>query len=141
MNKKELKEMLRPIVLECVQESMREIILESGLLSAVIKEVMVATQPTILERKQPVIKAPLRQPIVSEGLKLAQREKNELIEEMRRESEKMSLKVGGVDVFAGIKPAPAEVINEGVGSPLAGTDPGDPGVDISRLFGNRKFKP
>ena len=54
-------------------------------------------------------------------------------------SKNLSMKVGGVDVFKGTTPAPATV-QESVGNPLGGVSPNDPGVDISRLFGGKKFK-
>ena len=53
-------------------------------------------------------------------------------------SKTLSMKVGGVDVFKGTTPAPATV-QESVGNPLGGVAPNDPGVDISKLFGRKKF--
>ena len=50
----------------------------------------------------------------------------------------ISMKVGGVDVFKDTKPAPATV-QESVANPLGGVSPNDPGVDISKLFGRKKF--
>jgi len=50
----------------------------------------------------------------------------------------MSFKVGGVDVFKDTKPAPASV-QESIANPLCGVSPNDPGVDISKIFGRKKF--
>ena len=145
MKKSELKELIKPIVQECVKESVEEILLESGLLSAVIKEVMKGALPMLTEAKQA---APIQQ-------KQQQRsqQNNELFEQMKRDREEMaaefkkqnsevsktlSMKVGGVDVFKGTTPAPATV-QESVANPLGGVAPNDPGVDISKLFGRKKF--
>jgi hypothetical protein len=48
------------------------------------------------------------------------------------------MKVGNVDVFKNTTPAPASV-QESVANPLGGVAPNDPGVDISKLFGRKKF--
>lgn len=55
MKKSELKEMIKPIVAECVKESVQEILLGSGLLANVISEVVkgLETKQVITEVKQP----------------------------------------------------------------------------------------
>jgi hypothetical protein len=78
---------------------------------------------------------------------------NELLEQLKREREEVtnefkkqnsevnktiSMKVGGVDVFKNTTPAPASV-QESIANPLGGVSPNDPGVDISKLFGRKKF--
>ena len=145
MKKTELKELIKPIVQECVKESVEEILLESGLLSAVIKEVMKGALPMLTETKQT---APVQQ-----QKQQPRQQNNELLEQMKRDREEMasefrkqnsevsktlSMKVGGVDVFKGTTPAPATV-QESVANPLGGVAPNDPGVDISKLFGRKKF--
>ena len=42
---------------------------------------------------------------------------------------------GGVNVFEGTTPAPSPSNNNH--GPLSGTDPRDPGVDISKIFNNK----
>ena len=144
MKKSELKELIKPIVQECVKESVEEILLESGLLSAVIKEVMKGALPILTETKSAPIQQQKQQP---------RQQNNELLEQMKRDREEMaaefkkqnsevnkslSMKVGNVDVFKGTTPAPATV-QESIANPLGGVAPNDPGVDISKLFGRKKF--
>ena len=146
MKKSELKEIIKPIVEECVQESVREILLDSGLLSSVINEVVKGTLPLILENAgakqtaQPVSKK--TNPIKNELVEQLRREKEESIQEFKQQANSVennfSFKVGGVDVFKGTKPAP-ESIKESIANPLGGVSPNDPGVDISKLFGGKKF--
>ena len=48
MNKKELKQLIKPLVKECISE----VLLQEGFLSTIISEVMVGTQAAVL-REQP----------------------------------------------------------------------------------------
>ena len=135
MKKSELKELIKPIVKECVEESVREVLLESGLLSAVISEVLKGTGTVIREtvtenKKQPQFSE-------SEAVLAAKAERQAMLQEMKQKS--LSMKVGGVDVFRGTKPAQVEPVSAGPGDPLGGVSPSDPGIDISRLFGGKKF--
>lgn len=146
MKKSELKELIKPIVKECVQESIQETLLESGLLAAVIKEVMKGALPVLTEAKsQPIVQQQTKQtraPQNSELLEQLKRDREEMASEFKKQnsevSKTMSMKVGGVDVFKDTKPAPASV-QESVANPLGGVSPNDPGVDISKLFGRKKF--
>jgi hypothetical protein len=147
MKKSELKELIKPIVKECVQESVEEMLLESGLLSAVIKEVMKGALPLLAEtaNKQAPIqqqtkqhKAPQNNPILEQ----ARREREEVANDFKKQNSEvtkmMSMKIGGVDVFKDTKPAPS-TLEESIANPLGGVSPNDPGVDISKLFGRKKF--
>jgi hypothetical protein len=146
MKKSELKELIKPIVKECVQESVEEILLESGLLSAVIKEVMKGALPILTEtRTQPVIQQVSKQQKPSQNSELLEqlkREREEAASEFRKQNSEvnksLSMKVGGVDVFKDTKPAPA-TIEESIANPLGGIAPNDPGVDITKLLGRKKF--
>ena len=145
MKKSELKELIKPIVKECVQESVEEILLESGLLSAVIKEVMKGALPVLTEARAAPVQQPAKQQKPSQNNQLLEqlkRDREEMAAEFKKQnsevSKTMSLKVGGVDVFKGTTPAPANV-QESVANPLGGVSPNDPGVDISKLFGRKKF--
>jgi hypothetical protein len=146
MKKSELKEIIKPIVQECVRESVQEILLEGGLLSSVIKEVMKGAFPVLTEatRTQTVSASqPTKNPQMNnELMEQIKRERQEMANEFRKQNEQvsknLSMKVGGVDVFRGTSPAPA-TIQETVANPLGGVSPNDPGVDISRLFGGKKF--
>jgi hypothetical protein len=145
MKKSELKEIIKPIVQECVRESVEEILLESGLLSNVIKEVMKGALPILAENNKTSPVAIAQQPKPKQNNELMEqikRERQEMTSDFRKQNEQvsksLSMKVGGVDVFRGTTPAPATV-QESVANPLGGVSPNDPGVDIGRLFGGKKF--
>jgi HSP90 family molecular chaperone len=144
MKKSELKELIKPIVQECVKESVEEILLESGLLSAVIKEVMKGALPILTEAKSAPIQQQKQQPRQqnNELLEQMKRDREEIASEFRKQNSEvnksLSMKVGNVDVFKGTTPAPASV-QESIANPLGGVAPNDPGVDISKLFGRKKF--
>lgn len=145
MKKNELKELIKPIVQECVKESVEEILLESGLLSAVIKEVMKGALPVLTESRTASAQQQLKQQKPTQNNELLEqlkRDREETTSEFRKQnsevSKTMSMKIGGVDVFKDTKPAPATV-QESIANPLGGVSPNDPGVDISQLFGRKKF--
>lgn len=145
MKKSELKEIIKPIVQECVRESVEEILLESGLLSNVIKEVMKGALPILAENNKTSPVAMVQQSKPKQNNELMEqikRERQEMTSDFRKQNEQvsksLSMKVGGVDVFRGTTPAPATV-QESVANPLGGVSPNDPGVDIGRLFGGKKF--
>ncbi len=130
MKKSELREIIKPMVEECLQESMQKVLLESGLLSAVISEVVAGlnTAAPIVEQKQSA-KAENKEPA-----------KKEINTQKINETRKRMLDAigkdaySGVNVFEGTKPAmPESAPNAG---PLKDTDPSDPGVDISEIFNN-----
>lgn len=146
MKKSELKQLIKPIVKECVEESVQEILLESGLLSAVIKEVMKGALPVLTESiNQPPVKQQIKQQEsirFNQLLRDLEQDKQDRINEIKKENQEinksLSMTVGGIDVFKNTKPAPA-TIQESAGSPLSGVEPNDPGVDISKIFGRKKF--
>jgi len=128
MKKSELREIIKPMVEECLQESMQKVLLESGLLSAVISEVVAGLNISapLVEQKQKV-KVENNEPA-----------KKELNTQKINETRKRMLDVvgkgsyGGVNVFEGTQPAmPESSPNAGA---LKDTDPNDPGVDISEIF-------
>jgi hypothetical protein len=145
MKKSELKELIKPIVQECVKESVEEILLESGLLSAVIKEVMKGALPVLTESRTAPAQQQLKQQKPTQNNELLEqlkREREEVANEFKKQNSEVnktiSMKVGGVDVFKNTTPAPASV-QESIANPLGGVSPNDPGVDISKLFGRKKF--
>ena len=127
MNKNELKKILKPLIKECI----KEVIFEDGTLSTIISEVAVGLggqsqpKPKIVENKP--------DPKIME-----QRRKKDL--ERRR---KILNAVGkdaynGVDLFEGTSPmdkGPTPGSKQAPG-PLSGTDPSDPGVDLSNFMGS-----
>ena len=132
MKKSQLKEIIKPIVKECVNE----ILLTEGLLSTIIAEVSlgVTRGERILEVSREDIAAPTPQ---------RDQEHKKTQEKRLKEARKRMLDSIGVDayngvnVFEGTTPLKsAGVPNEGPSSnPLSEMDPKDPGVDINRIFG------
>ena len=130
MKKTELKKVLKPLIKECI----KEVIFEDGVLSGIIAEVVtgVAISTPTLNAAPPKIQE------AQEDKRMAQAEaaRNSKMKETRK---KMLEAIGqsaynGVDLFEGTKPM-ASTSGPEHGA-LAGTDPGDPGVDISSLMGN-----
>ena len=128
MKKSELRQILKPLVKECVKEA----IFEEGVLSNIISEVVqgLGAQP-IVEQSQPVVQSVEQQ---------HNRQQEHIARQKLQETRKRMLEVigsdsyNGVDVFAGTAPGAAAADNK-QGDPLTGIDPGDSGVDISKLFG------
>jgi hypothetical protein len=147
MKKNELKELINPIVKECVNENIQTILLESGLLSQVISEVVKGLKPTLTENRVETKIAPKQ---IDESF---EREENHMREIMKRSKERKvsatnirensellssRLAFKGVNIFEGIKDTiPEEPVSAGPGSAMSGIAPDDPGVDISGLFDQR----
>lgn len=142
MKKSDLKELIKPIVKECMQEAL----LESGLVSKTVSEVLKGVMPILLESKKQQVMEPTRAPaqVVQENAdsngkfsmqssisKLRNQQKRNLNEIGSGAYSNLNFNVGGVNVFEGTKPVPAESAARGPGDPLADTDPNDPGVDLS----------
>jgi hypothetical protein len=148
MKRNELKDLINPIVRECVNENIQAILLESGLLSQVISEVVKGLQPVIVENKQPAKQQKAqfleeKQELdedshMREILKRSQAKKvvsnnKELLDSIGRTAYK------GVNIFEGISDTiPDEPAQAGPANPLSGVAPNDAGVDISSLL-NPKF--
>ena len=122
MNKNELKKLIKPVVKECIHE----VLLEEGLLSNVVSEVVkgMNTAP-LLETKTPTTK------------RVSNNDNDIVKKNLSEHRKKMLDAVGknaynGVDLFEGTAP-----LNErsAPGHPDLGV-PGDSGVDISSLMGN-----
>ena len=131
MKRSELKSIIKPLVKDCITESL----LEEGLLSNVISEVMKGMSPVIMES------APVADPTAGVQ-KAAMREAQEAKLKQAKKNRKKLLDAvgsdafGGVDLFEGTSPAPAQQSPESqASSPLGGVAPGDPGVDISGILG------
>jgi len=131
MKKSELKNILKPLVKECIQEAL----IEEGFLSTVVSEVVkgLGTQP-IVEAPQKPKAAPVDETLISEE----QTRRRTKIEETRKQ---MLDAIGnsaynGVDLFEGTTPMRGDTGAQH-GS-MTGTDPSDAGVDISSLMGDNK---
>jgi hypothetical protein len=122
MNKQELRKILKPLVKECI----KEVIFEDGILSGIISEVVQGIGA------EQINEAPKRKPAPIQN----NHQKEVQLNEQRR---KMMDAIGkeaynGVNLFEGTTPTPAS--GQAQHGPLSGTDPSDPGVDISSLMGN-----
>jgi len=132
VKKSELKRILKPLVTECIKESL----MEDGLISGIIAEVVrgMNTPQPIVEAKQPQ-----RDPQMERMRRNAfDAEQSSKLKEHKR---KLMSAIGGsayngVDLFEGTTAAPAEASPSAAASPLSGQAPADPGVDISNLFGS-----
>lgn len=128
MKKSEFKEMIK--------ESVKEVLIEEGVLKNVISEVVKAVGNT-----QPVQQSVATQQTFTEqaSLEAAEKQKQKLAETRKKMLDAIGKdSFGGVDLFEGTTP-----IKKG-GSPnspatpssaLEGVDPSDSGVDISSLLG------
>jgi hypothetical protein len=128
MKKSDLKQLIKPLVKECIHE----VLIEEGLLSNVVAEVAKGMQGNL------VVESKVKQDdrLFNEGLQMKRKSKqtNIKLEEHRR---KMMDSVGkdaynGVNIFENVDPMQH-------GEPQAGAtdlgNPNDSGVDISSLVG------
>lgn len=128
MKKSQLKRVIKPIVEECLNE----VLLEKGLLSSIISEVVKGIQPL---QQSPV----QQRPIMQEN-KLMQQQRQELQEQkqemMKAQKRKLLDAAGfGVDVFSGTQPIEeAADPSNGQAGALSGVSPNDPGVDINGIM-------
>lgn len=131
MKKSELKKILKPLVNECIKESL----MEDGLISGIIAEVVkgMNTPHPIVEAKQPAAD-PTMQRMQRNAFSAEQSSK------LKEHKHKLMAAIGGsayngVDLFEGTTPAPAQASPTAQASPMSGQSSTDPGVDISGLFG------
>ena len=128
MKKSQLKRVIKPIVEECINE----VLLEKGLLSSIISEVVKGIQP--------LQQSPVQQRPVMQENKLMQQQRQELQEqkyEMMKEQKRKLLNAAGfgVDVFSGTEPIEEAVDpSNGQASALSGVSPSDAGVDIAGIM-------
>ncbi len=134
MKKSDLKEIIKPLVKECIHE----VLLHEGLLSSVISEVVAGLNTgAVLESGSQPTPVPEAKLVEEEGRKKLQETKKKMLEAVGRDGYR------GVNVFEGTTPlstagSPGQASSPQ--SPLAHMDPKDPGVDISSIFGNTMTK-
>jgi len=128
MNKNELKKVLKPLVKQCINE----VLLEEGLLSTVIAEVMKGTGAArIVEAKQPKPKQQI------DNTAAREKKRKQMLEQKRKLLDAIGTdSYNGVNLFEGTTPtksapAPGQAQQQG---PLSGVASNDPGVDISSLM-------
>ena len=133
MNKAELKKAIKPLVKECIQE----VLIEEGLLSNVVTEVVKGLQGnTIVESKgQPIREHPIRErPIKTRS---TQKNNSKKINEHRTKLMKSISKddYNGVDLFEGTEPMRRQETHPAADGATDLGNPNDSGVDISSLMG------
>ena len=132
MKKSELRQVLKPLIKECI----KEVIFEEGILSNIVSEVAQGLGGQPIVEQSPTVAQTAQQ----EQIRQQQEQESRVAKQKLQETRKRMLDAvgkdayNGVDLFAGTTPtaAPAETKQ---GDPLAGVDPRDSGVDISQLFG------
>jgi hypothetical protein len=134
MKKSDLKQLIKPLVKECIHE----VLLEEGLLSNVVAEVAKGMQGNL------VVETRKQQPeqIFNENMQM-KRKTNESRQKLKDHRKKLLDAVGrdsynGVNLFEGTDPM--TTAGNPTGSPempsVLGDDPGDAGVDISSIMGS-----
>ena len=128
MKKSELKKVLKPIIAECVRESLYEEGLLKNIVSQVVEGYSAGTSP-IVENK--TVSEPDNSKQIEESKKMKAKlesTKKQMLSAIGKDA------YGGVNIFEGTTPAPAD--RGGPGNVMEGVDPSDPGVDISSIFNN-----
>ena len=130
MKKSDLKQLIKPLVKECIHE----VLLEEGLLSNVVSEVAKGMQSTVIMESAP---APVR---VAEATPTP-RDNGSARKKINEHRAKLMRSINsdaynGIDLFEGTEPMSTHETS----TPKAGSvdlgNPSDSGVDISSLMGN-----
>ena len=131
MKKSDLKSILKPLIEECVKELM----FEDGVLSGIIVEVA---------RGVGSVRAQSPATATSVDLVAEQKELNKLSKKqsgvLKEHKQRLMEAVGsgaynGVDLFEGTSPGPSQLTNTQAANSLSDQPSTDAGVDISNLFG------
>ena len=127
MKKGDLKKLLKPIIKECIQESLYE----EGLLKSIVAQVVEGYS----QGTTPIVESRTVSPPPTQEIKEQKKVPARLDETKRKMLKAIGQGAyGGVNVFEGTTPmASAE---PAAGNVMEGVEPGDPGVDISKIFNN-----
>ena len=121
MKADEFKKILKPLI----RQTIKEVILDEGVLSGVISEVVKGMQIPLVEARNP--QATVEQPQREAGIKRKEEEyEKQRQERIRRLNESANV---GSDVFENTSP-----LQEEAQGPLANQQSGDAGVDISGIL-------
>ena len=133
MKRTELKNILKPLIKQCV----RETLLEEGILSNVVAEVVKGMSPMLTENKQVSIQNNSKQQAELEQIRFqTEEEEHQRLRKIKEQKRKILDATGfGGEIFEGVKPLTEGGNPENSPAPgaLAGTDPDDSGVDISGI--------
>ena len=127
MKKSELKKVLKPIIAECIRESLYEEGLLKNIVSQVVEGYSQGATP-IVETK--AVSAPSTNEINEAQQMKAKLDstKKQMLNAIGKSG------YGGVNVFEGT--TPMRSAEPSAGNVMEGVEPGDPGVDISKIFNN-----
>jgi hypothetical protein len=134
MKKNQLKQLIKPIVKECIQE----VLIEEGLLTEVVSQVTAGLA------KQPIVENKPKKrndSLFNEDLQM-QRKSREANKKLQEHRKKLLDSIGGdayngVDLFEGTEPMRESAAPGATNRPsVLGDDPTDAGVDISSIVGN-----
>ena len=127
MKKSDLKELIKPLVKECIHE----VLLEEGLLSNVVSEVAKGLQTTPVIKEQVEVAAPRNIPQAPAASRDYSKNRKKLMDAIGADA------YNGVNLFEGTEPT-----RDAGGAPSAATagavdlgDSRDAGVDISSIMG------
>ena len=127
MKKSDLKALIKPIVKECIQETL----IEEGLLSSIVSEVTKGMRSELVLESPHTLSEPTPPPAPDN-----RKHKQKLKEQRQKLMDSIGLDAyNGVDLFEGTAPMTRE---ETKGTPAGAVDLGnssDAGVDISSLVG------
>ena len=122
-----MSEKLRKVLKPLIKEGIKEIIFEDGVLSSIIREAQGSPTKQVVKEEKPFTKF----------VKEPRKENKQLTETRQKMRAAIAGKIGtDFDPFEG-----TEALRESKasGAPMAGTDPGDKGVDISNIPGVGKW--
>jgi hypothetical protein len=133
MNKNELKKILRPLIKECV----KEVIFEEGTLSTIISEVVKGTssQQVITENQKQFSPQHQSNREVKKRKQLSENKKR-MLDAIGRDA------YNGIDLFEGTTATTSRgnsTTSPHGSNPMDGTDPSDPGVDITGFGMNKEI--
>ena len=137
MKNEELKQVLKPLIKQCI----KEVIFDDGVLSGIITEIVKGLHPQTLVSENISAPTKIEEPSNHEHERLKEENRQIHRKEMEQQrhilAESMGGRFNGINVFENINPiGKAGAPSSGPtapGSPLDGIDPGDPVVDSSRL--------
>ena len=118
-----------------IKESIRETLIEEGVLATIISEVLknVNQKPQIVENRS----------FGEEEVRMPRQERETLVETRRKMLDAIGKDAyNGVDLFEGTQPiskAGSPATSSEARGPLSDVAPGDSGVDISKFMGNQKL--
>ena len=123
MKKSDLKQLIKPLVRECIHE----VLLEEGLLSSVVSEVARGLHSNVVVETKSIPAEPALKQQAKQSRRQLQAHRKKLMEAVGSDA------YAGVDLFEGTEPMHQSEPQQGHAD-LG--DPRDDGVDISSIFGN-----